>query len=273
LFACPFIGQAQNCKIGSKVFPNKECAEKLSDLADLGAVEMHATISGDDDTLMEVLDVANRFENVKISGDLQMALKGGAAEFINTLYDRAKSGKEKGWYIGSNVGAAAGKLTGVAVGGLTGVQGGLGAGLGVGATVTVPLCMALAGPAFSACMVHLWFAGGVGAGIGAAGGIYLGMSAGKYLGEKVGGVAGATAGVATGTAHALLTGLVFEFGPGLWLAVKNQHGLPEYHVKILPQYENSSLVESTIADEGDDVEPPDAAAERKTQPQPRNDEL
>lgn len=225
------------CQIGKKQIHNAQnCAERVVDMAEMGASFSVKVRADSPDVLAAVLASASEIDGYHVSktDPLMLAAIEGHHKFSESLAKSIEQGRIQGWQVGEGIGGAVGALTGGATlgslglvaGGVTGFSAGAFAGTAATAPHVVVLCSLLpqfcpyyavaAAVATSAVATH----GGVlGAAIGAETGFHLGIQVGSAVGSLAGGVIGQEIGGTISALEGLHNGVLFQLAPGLMLAI------------------------------------------------------
>mmetsp|Transcript_67863 Transcript_67863/g.191292 ORF Transcript_67863/g.191292 Transcript_67863/m.191292 type:complete len:250 (+) Transcript_67863:51-800(+) len=209
-FSVQLLFCAGHCFIGNKEFLHSdECANKVEELASMGAVEINAVIpAGQTDTIRRMLAVSARHKNVAISNVLTSSTS-GTLGFLRNLAMRLANGKEVGYYVGSQIGSRVGQTVGGAAGFVGGaVAGGVAGGvLGLAASTLFGLS-----PEWAQLVAHM--SSNAGASLGAEAGMKYLMKAGEYIGGKLGGSLGSIPGMQLGALFGLLENIVVYLANG-----------------------------------------------------------
>ena len=225
------------CQIGKKqIHKAQNCAERVVDMAEMGASFSVKVRADSPDVLAAVLASASEIDGYHVSktDPLMLAAREGHHKFSESLAKSIEQGRIQGWKVGEGIGRAVGALAGGAtLGSLGFVAGGtlgLATGAAVGAAATMPVAAVACAllpflcPYFAAAAAVAASAVAVqGAALGAAIGTKVGVPLGIQVGSAVGGLAGGAIGQEIGGTISALGGLhngvLFQLAPGLMLAI------------------------------------------------------
>ena len=225
------------CQIGKKQIHNvQNCAERVVDMAEMGASFSVKVRADSPDVLAAVLASASEIDGYHVSktDPLMLAAREGHRKFSESLAKSIEQGRIQGWKVGEGIGRKVGALAGGAtLGSLGFVAGGavgLAAGTAVGAAATMPVAaVACAPPSFlcpyfaAAAAVATSALAAHGAARGAPIGREAGARRGIQVGSAVGGLVGGAIGQEIGGTMSALGGLhdrvLFQLAPGLILAI------------------------------------------------------
>jgi len=225
------------CQIGKKqIHTSHNCAERVVDMAEMGASFSVKVRADSPDALTAVLASAAEIDGYQVSktDPLISAAREGEHKFAKFLAKSIEQGRIQGWQVGEEIGSAVGALAGGATlgslglvaGGVTGFS----AGALAGAFATTPYAAVLCSllphfcPHFATvAAVATSLVAGQGAVVGATIGTEAGVRLGCHAGAAVGGLAGGAVGQQIGGTIAALEGLhkgvLLQLGPGLMLAI------------------------------------------------------